>query len=51
MNFYRNESPYPFCISSPKPNLSKRICAYTHDKIVMCNLVEYSKALPIEYQV
>ena len=49
--FYRNESPYPFCISSPKPSLSKRICAYTYDKIVMCNLVEYPNPLPIEYQV
>ena len=47
----RKENPYPFCLSSPKPGLSKRICAYTYDKIVMCNLVEYPNALPLEYQV
>lgn len=49
--FSRKESPFPYCISSPKPSLSKRICAYTYDKIVMCNVVEYPHPLPMEYQV
>lgn len=48
---FRNESPYPFCVSSPKPSQSKRVCAYTHDKIVMCNLIEHTQPLPAEYQV
>ncbi|CAF3862207.1 unnamed protein product, partial [Rotaria sp. Silwood1] len=47
----KKKNPYPFCISPPKPNPSKRICDYTYDKIVMCNLVEYSTALPFEYQI
>ncbi|CAF3626894.1 unnamed protein product [Adineta steineri] len=47
----QKENPYPFCISSPRPNLLKRICAYTYDKIVMCNLIEYSTPLPNEYQI
>lgn len=49
--FDRKESPYPFCISSPKPHLSKRTCADTYDKVVMCNLVEHNHTLPVEYQV
>lgn len=48
---FRHQSPHPFCITSSKPSLSKRICEYTHDKIVMCNLVEYSTHLPVQYQV
>ncbi|CAF3448418.1 unnamed protein product, partial [Rotaria socialis] len=47
----KKENPYPFCISSPKPNHSKRTCAYTHDKVVMCNLVEYADPIPAEYQI
>lgn len=47
----KHQSPHPFCVSSSKPSLSKRICEYTHDKIVMCNLVEYSTPLPSQYQI
>ncbi|CAF1298982.1 unnamed protein product [Rotaria sordida] len=47
----KKQSPYPFCISSSKPNLSKRICDYTYDKVVMCNLIEYPTAVPLEYQI
>ena len=46
-----NADPFPYCISSPKPSLSKRICDYTHEKVVMCNIVEYAQPLPVQYQV
>lgn len=48
---FSQENPHPFCVSSPKTAQSKRTCAYTYDKLVMCNLIEYSQPLPIEYQV
>ncbi|CAF1133400.1 unnamed protein product [Adineta ricciae] len=47
----QKQSPYPFCTLASKPNQSKRICAYTYDKIVMCNLIEYQTALPRQYQL
>ncbi|CAF0990282.1 unnamed protein product [Didymodactylos carnosus] len=45
----KNENPSPYCVTSPE--YSKRICSYTHDTIVMCNLVQYSSPIPAEYQI
>ena len=48
---FSRENPHPFCVPTSKASLAKRTCAYTYDKFVICNLIEYNQPLPIEYQV